>query len=74
MAVFHSIYSLPPEGTRFVSSPNARGTLDILWSCLSILVIGTWSILHLNVPPQSTPDGMYQTYMRMTIRFLAKLK
>lgn len=74
MTVFHSNCTLPLEGTSFVSSPNVRGTLDILWSCVSILVLSTWSILHLNVPTQSTPNGTFQDYMRKTIRFLAKLK
>ncbi|KAI4695855.1 uncharacterized protein J4E88_000025 [Alternaria novae-zelandiae] len=74
MTVFHSNCTLPPDGTGFVSSPNARGTLDILWSCLSILVLSTWSILHLNVPTQSTPSGKTQDYKRKAIRFLAKLK
>jgi hypothetical protein len=30
--------------------PNQRGTLTILWSCLSTIVACTWTILHLNVP------------------------
>jgi hypothetical protein len=30
--------------------PNQRGTLTILWSCLSTVVACTWTILHLNVP------------------------
>jgi len=74
MTVFHSNCTLPPDGTGFVLSPNARGTLDILWSCLSILVLSTWSILHLNVPTQSTPSGKTQNYKRKAIRFLAKLQ
>jgi hypothetical protein len=49
-----------PNGTAaFVSSPNVRGTEEILWSCLSVLLLCTWSILHLNVPieVQETPKG-----------------
>ncbi|KAF2807424.1 uncharacterized protein BDZ99DRAFT_510297 [Mytilinidion resinicola] len=34
----------------WVSSPNERGTMDIIWSCVSTLFICLWSMLHLNVP------------------------
>ncbi len=40
--------------TNFVSSPNSRGTLDILWSCLFTICACTWTIQHLNVPEQRT--------------------
>jgi hypothetical protein len=42
--------TLPPSGTNYVSGPNARGTTGILWNCLSIIFLCTWSIQHLNVP------------------------
>jgi len=52
--------SLPPPRTNFVSGPNIRGSLTILWNCLSIILLCTWNIQHLNVPAirqQSTlPD------------------
>jgi hypothetical protein len=28
-----------------------RGTFDILWSCIITLLICTWTVQHLNVPP-----------------------
>jgi hypothetical protein len=40
----------------FVSSPNTRGTLDILWSCLFTIIACTWTIQHLNVPEQPSFD------------------
>jgi hypothetical protein len=43
---------LPPENTNFVSGPDTRGTLSILWNCLSIIILCTWSIQHLNIPAQ----------------------
>ncbi|KAJ9298541.1 hypothetical protein DTO271G3_3508 [Paecilomyces variotii] len=43
---------LPDKITNYVSGPNTRGTLDILWSSVSVLLLCTWSIQHLNVPPQ----------------------
>ncbi len=40
--------------TNFVSSPDTRGTLDILWSSLFTIVACTWTIQHLNIPKQRT--------------------
>lgn len=42
-----------PEATfNFVSSPNARGSLDILWSSLFTILACTWNVLYLNVREQ----------------------
>lgn len=49
---FQSEATLPTESVNYVSSPGVRGTVDILWSCLSTLFLCTWTILHLNVPEQ----------------------
>ncbi|KAH8665632.1 hypothetical protein BGZ61DRAFT_366339 [Ilyonectria robusta] len=73
MKSFGTNCTLPPDGVGFVSSPNTRGTLDILWTCLSVLLICTWSILHLNVPMQSTPNGKAQKYLRSAHRLFWKL-
>ncbi|KAK0125473.1 hypothetical protein ONS95_000518 [Cadophora gregata] len=37
-------------GQGWVSQPNQRGTLDILWTCISTLFICLWVQLHLNLP------------------------
>lgn len=34
----------------YVSSPNSRGTIDILWSCIATITLCCWSSLCLNVP------------------------
>jgi hypothetical protein len=44
--------STPNTTTNFVSSPNSRGTLDILWSCLFTIIACTWTIQHLNLPEE----------------------
>src|SRR5271156_3570535 len=44
------------------SSPNSRGTIDILWSCASTLFICVWVMLHLNVPAES--DTLWTLYLR----------
>jgi len=49
---FDPICSVPTTPVNFVSSPNSRGTLDILWSSLFTIIACTWTIQHLNVPEQ----------------------
>ena len=39
-----------PEKINYVSSPNTRGTLDILWSCLFTIVSCTWTVQYPEVP------------------------
>jgi hypothetical protein len=40
----------------WVSQPDGRGTLDIIWSCASTLFICVWVMLHLNVPAVEDSD------------------
>ena len=35
----------------WTSSPNLRGTKDIIWSCIFVVFLSTWATLHINVPP-----------------------
>ncbi|OOF92536.1 hypothetical protein ASPCADRAFT_517912 [Aspergillus carbonarius ITEM 5010] len=46
----HTNCTLPPPGTKFVTAPNTRGSLQILWSSLFTILACTWTVLHLNVP------------------------
>ncbi|KIX08801.1 uncharacterized protein Z518_03458 [Rhinocladiella mackenziei CBS 650.93] len=57
MQVFQSNCSLPSSTgiSQYISSPNIRGTLDILWTCISLILLCTWSIIHLNVPIETKP-------------------
>ncbi|KAF2006019.1 hypothetical protein P154DRAFT_423706 [Amniculicola lignicola CBS 123094] len=32
------------------SGPQTRGTLNIIWSCLAVIIMSTYTVLHLNVP------------------------
>lgn len=34
----------------WVAPPSGRGTINIIWSCLSVLLICCWSVIHPNVP------------------------
>lgn len=47
----------------FVLDPNGRGTLGILFSCLSVLLLNTWTVLHLNIPPHKSP---WRNYLHKT--------
>src|SRR4051794_20806646 len=53
-----------PSSNSFVEGPNVRGTLDIVWSCLAIILLCTWSIQHLNVPVQVTTKNRSQSVLR----------
>lgn len=33
----------------WVNSPNGRGTMDIIWSCVATIFLCSWSVLFLNV-------------------------
>ena len=37
----------------WVSQPNQRGTIDIIWSCFTTLAICCWVMIHLNVPAKT---------------------
>ncbi|KAK3318090.1 hypothetical protein B0H66DRAFT_582013 [Apodospora peruviana] len=45
--------SSPPDRLGWVSSPNQRGTMDIIWPCVSTAALCLWSMAHLNVPSPS---------------------
>lgn len=52
--VFETTCSAPNPRSEFmfVSSPNTRGTLDILWSSLFTILACTWTLQHPYVPDQ----------------------
>lgn len=50
--VFETNCSAPATMSNFVTSPNTRGTLDILWSSLFTIFACTWSVQHPNLPEQ----------------------
>lgn len=31
-------------------TPNTRGSIDIIYTCISIFFLGAWNVLHLNIP------------------------
>ncbi|RAL61311.1 hypothetical protein DID88_009447 [Monilinia fructigena] len=49
---FDTTCAIPATTTSYVSPPNSRGTLSILWACLFTFIVCTWAVQHLNVPQQ----------------------
>ena len=54
---FQTTCSSPPDQVNWVASPQVRGTIDILWSCFSVLLVCTWTIQHLSIPPRKEHNG-----------------
>ncbi|PYI31321.1 hypothetical protein BP00DRAFT_344008 [Aspergillus indologenus CBS 114.80] len=49
---FNTNCTLPLDTVNYVSSPNTRGTLTILWTCLFTIVSCTWTVKYPDVPWQ----------------------
>lgn len=49
--IFTTNCTLPPEGVHWVSNPNVRSTLTILWMSLLTIFLCTWTVQHLSIPP-----------------------
>ena len=41
----------PTVAQGWISSPNSRGTVDIIWSCLLTILLACWTTVCVNVPP-----------------------
>ena len=46
----------------WVSQPNGRGTLDVVWSCLITIFFCSWCILCLNIP--AADEGEWRQFAR----------
>ncbi|KAI1757955.1 hypothetical protein F4782DRAFT_536656 [Xylaria castorea] len=52
----------------FVSDPDGRGTLSLLFSCLLTLALCVWSAVHLNLPEYNESDVHYlYRYLKWSI-------
>ena len=54
------------NGTNLVlwqSSPNTRGTSDILTTCIITLLLCVWTAVHLNISP---PESYWEPKIRKT--------
>lgn len=46
----------------WVSEPNRRGTIDIIWGCLLVLFACVWTVIHLNIPTKA--DDFWTLFWR----------
>ncbi|KAH0556555.1 hypothetical protein GP486_005587 [Trichoglossum hirsutum] len=44
---------------RWTPEPDGRGTMSLVWSCLSTLFICLWATLHLNIPGEDESAAIY---------------
>lgn len=67
--VFETTCSVPSPHSEFmfVSSPNTRGTLDILWSSFFTIIACTWTLQHPNLPENCSyfERGLLDGFKRM---------
>lgn len=42
----------PTQHVDYVSNPQVRGTMNIVWTCFAVLSLCTWTVQHLMVPVQ----------------------
>jgi hypothetical protein len=54
----------PEESVHVVNSPDARGTLDILWVTLPALLLCTWTVQHPNVPVKRPNESSHNGTLR----------
>ncbi|KAK5737881.1 hypothetical protein LTR17_006319 [Elasticomyces elasticus] len=53
---FETTCTLPETVTNYVSSPNTRGLLEIIWTSLATVITCTYTVLHLIVPENGASD------------------
>jgi len=51
----------------FVGSPEIRGTMTILWSCIITLIACLYTALHLNVPGDTRAFPMFREKLKWVI-------
>lgn len=71
MEKFSPNCTFPTTSNEYVEGPNIRSTTDIAWSCASIVVLSTWSVLYLPVPPDVRPKSITE-YLRKELFLLRR--
>jgi hypothetical protein len=66
--------TLPLSGTNYVYGPNVRSTFTIFWNCLSVILLCTWNIQHLNVPALRKEAKMFQKIWWTVLDSRTKIK
>jgi hypothetical protein len=55
--------TVPPPETSYVGGTGIRSTMSIIWNCLSIFILCTWSIQHLNIPADRPPTKHFGKWL-----------
>ena len=53
---FNSHCTIPPDSAGLVAVPDSRGTFNIVWSCLGVVLLCTWAVLHECVPVEGDAE------------------
>ncbi|KAL6820589.1 hypothetical protein V8C40DRAFT_276169 [Trichoderma camerunense] len=64
MITFRPNCTLPEAPGVFVNASNVRSTMEIIWSCIGIIILSTWSILNPNIPPDFRKQAKWQLYLQ----------
>lgn len=52
---FQPVCTLPDVRGHFIKNPDVRSTMEIVWACLSVTILCTWSVIHRHVPVHVEP-------------------
>jgi hypothetical protein len=55
--------TVPPPETNYVGGTGIRSTMSIIWNCISIFILCTWSIQHLNIPAGRPPTKHFGKWL-----------
>jgi hypothetical protein len=55
-----AVHSVANNTRGWVSSPNSRGTLDIIWSCAFTIFLCCWTSVYPNIP--AATDGKWDRF------------
>jgi hypothetical protein len=72
--VFYPVCTFPDDEAGIVAGPDMRGTLDIVWSCLAVVILCTWVVLHENVPAEGDTNHPDWKQRRLLDLYLAAQK
>lgn len=66
--------SLPPanitDSPFYVSTPNVRGSLQIVWTCLFTLIVCVYQVLHLSIPDEDDLSAYTPRWRQSFSKFL----
>jgi len=74
MIDFQPVCTLPESKGNFVQTPNVRSTMEIVWACLSVTILCTWSVVHLDIPVHLEPTTKLQKVRWRCHRTWRKIK